>query len=575
MIKKRAAGNERRARNIIWNAAGHYDIEPAFMAYFPDGAPDYYFDMVIGLVYKWLDAGRLEEFFESYSSDRRSDEFDAFLWLGLGNCVYEKELSERPVIQGMRKDRAGLFFKKQQTLSRQQMMYQSMPVYTQQEIRWSGVLGRRMPIMSAREKRMSEDLMFSGGLDTDGVTEAMERFLFDHFKVSSDKGMKKKEGLHFVNRILRHEHRRKDSLLVRTGSGKGNHPKAVSLKHTGLGRFTGIKEEDTLYIREIFGECRISERELALIENEACTGGNELCRLWIAESGGNTEGEGQSREAAEIRKSRALQRKRNEKYAEERAALIRSSVRILSAHIDTVLSSYLKHLPEKAKAGRIRPEIAYRIPLVRDTAVFLKDGDETESELEADILLDASQSRMHSQEVLSSEAYIIAKSLTAAGIPVRVRTFRSIRGYTVIETLKDKDDRDCRGIFSYYTGGWNRDSVAIRAAGAMGGNVLYGQDTGNRRMLLVLTDANPNDSAPFLTGDGLINMEYEGAAAVKDTADAVKELRERDMRVGAVFFGNPAHLGNVQQIYGNEYVQIRRNEQLAQGVGDLLLKMLE
>ena len=173
MIKKRAAGNERRARNIIWNAAGHYDIEPAFMAYFPDGAPDYYFDMVIGLVYKWLDAGRLEEFFESYSSDRRSDEFDAFLWLGLENCVYEKELSERPVIQGMRKDRAGLFFKKQQTLSRQQMMYQSMPVYTQQEIRWSGVLGRRMPIMSAREKRMSEDLMFSGGLDTDGVTEAM------------------------------------------------------------------------------------------------------------------------------------------------------------------------------------------------------------------------------------------------------------------------------------------------------------------------------------------------------------------------------------------------------------------
>ena len=88
-----------------------------------------------------------------------------------------------------------------------------------------------------------------------------------------------------------------------------------------------------------------------------------------------------------------------------------------------MLSSYLKNLPEKSKAGRIRPESAYRIPLVNDMAVFLKDGDQTEAELEADILLDASQSRMHSQEVLSSEAYIISKSLMTAGIPVKVHAF--------------------------------------------------------------------------------------------------------------------------------------------------------
>lgn len=566
MIKKRTTGNERRARNIIWNAAGRYDMEPAFMAYFPDGTPDYYFDMVIGLVYKWLDADKLETFFDSYSSDRRSDEFDAFLWLGLENCVYEKEFSERPVIDKMRTDRAELFFKNQQTLSRQQMMYQSMPVYTQQEIRWSEILGRRAPLMSAREKKMAESLRFSGKLDMDGVTEEMERFLFDYFRYTANAG-EKKERSHIISRVLRHERRRKDSLIVRTGTGEGNHPRAVSLKHAGLGRFAGIKEEDTGYIKEIFGECRIPERELALIENEVCTGGNEMCRLYFAGSGTAGAGEGKSREALEIRKSRDLQKDRNEKYISERAALIRSSIRTLSAHIDTILSSYLKHLPEKAKAGRIRPELAYRIKLVNDSAVFLKDGDETEPEITADILLDASQSRMHSQEALSSEAYMIAKSLVTAGIPVRVYAFRSIRGYTVIETLKDTDDRECRGILSYYSGGWNRDSVAIRAMGAL-------ERHENKRILLILTDANPNDSAPFMTRDALINREYEGAAAVKDTADAVKELREEGVKVGAVFFGNPAHLGNVQQIYGNEYVQIRRDEQLAQGVGDLLLKML-
>lgn len=573
MIKKRTTGNERRARNMIWNAAGNYDLEPVFMAYFPDGSPDYYFDMVIGLVYKWLNGDLLESFFETYSSDRRSDEFDAFLWLGIENCVFEKELVERPMIRNMRKERAELFFRKQQTLSKQQMMYQSMPVYTQHEIRWSAVLGRKMPLMTAREKKMSADLMFSGELDTSGLIESMKRFLFDHFKYTGNKGAEK-DGHHLMRRMLRHEHRRKDSLLVRTGTGKGSHPRAVSLKHTGLGRFSGIKEEDTSYIREIFGECRISERELVYLENEVCAGGNEMCRLWISGIGAEPAGEGKNREAAEIRKSRIRQRERNEEYARDRATFLRSSIRTLSSHIETVLSSYLKHLPEKSKAGRIRPEIAYRISLINDTAVFWKEGEETEAELEADILLDASQSRMHSQEVLSAEAYIIAKSLISAGIPSRVYSFRSIRGYTVIETLKERDDRECRGVLSYYTGGWNRDSVAIRAVGALGRNDLYGRYEGEKRMLLVLTDANPNDSAPFLSADGMINREYEGAAAVKDTADAVKELREQGMKVGAVFFGNPAHLGNVQQIYGNEYVQIRKNEQLAQGVTDLLLKML-
>ena len=40
--------------------------------------------------------------------------------------------------------------------------------------------------------------------------------------------------------------------------------------------------------------------------------------------------------------------------------------------------------------------------------VFLKDGEETEPEICVDLLLDASQSRMHSQEVLSAEAVSIS-----------------------------------------------------------------------------------------------------------------------------------------------------------------------
>jgi hypothetical protein len=123
MIKKQYSGSARRARNIIWNAAGRYDFDPPFMAFFANGHPDQYFNMVAGLVQKWLDMPRLWDFFLSYEGDRRSDEFDDYLWLGLENCVYEKELPERPILTQLRKERAERFYQEQQTLSRQQMEF--------------------------------------------------------------------------------------------------------------------------------------------------------------------------------------------------------------------------------------------------------------------------------------------------------------------------------------------------------------------------------------------------------------------------------------------------------------------
>ena len=57
------------------------------------------------------------------------------------------------------------------------------------------------------------------------------------------------------------------------------------------------------------------------MENEVCTGGNEPCRLWFADSVAGHDAYGQSREAAEIRLSRMRQRERNEAYLKERRLL--------------------------------------------------------------------------------------------------------------------------------------------------------------------------------------------------------------------------------------------------------------
>lgn len=569
MIKKQYSGSARRARNIIWNAAGRYDFEPLFMAFFPNGDPDHYFNMVAGLVQKWLDMPRLWDFFESYSADHRSDEFDDFLWLGLENCVYEKELPERPILKELRRKRAELFYKEQQAMTRQQMEYQSMPVYTQQEARWASCCDRRPPLLSPREKRMAQALRFSGDLDTDGVLDAMRDFLQTFFRYTPGESEDLRREPNALTRLLfRHERKRRDRLLVRAGTGEGNHPKAVQQRHAGLGRHVGPTEEDETYIRAVFGRPMLSDGEMRILENELCVGVDEGCRLWI------TRGDKDAtldQDALEVRESAEKQRARNEQYLTDNAALIQSAVRALSTRIDTIFSSYFKHLPEPAKAGKIRPEQAWRLPVLDDARVFLKDGEEMEPEICVDLLLDASQSRMHSQEVLTTQASVIARSLSKLHIPVRVVTFRSVRSFTVLEVLKEFRQSDCRGLACYYAGGWNRDGLAIEALGRMDDDAAM---QGRTRILLVLTDASPNDSTPLAASGLMLPKEYEGAPAVKAAEDAVKALRARGVKVGAVFHGNSSHLENVHQIYGHAYVRIRKASQLAQGVSDLLLMLL-
>ena len=169
MISHSRQDASRRALNIIWNAAGRYNFEPPFLAFRSDGTSDSYFNMMIGLADKWLGSSGLESFFRLYSGCREAAEFDELLWLGLENCLFEKEVRERPVLLRLRRERGEQFFRDQQQMSRQQMQLQSMRVYDQQQARWAFVTGRPLPLMNQRGKALAEALRFSGDLASRGV----------------------------------------------------------------------------------------------------------------------------------------------------------------------------------------------------------------------------------------------------------------------------------------------------------------------------------------------------------------------------------------------------------------------
>ena len=581
MIKQHYSGASRRALNLIWNAAGRYDFIPSFTAFHANGQPDDYFNTVIGLTDKWLGLGEVAAFFDSFRAHRRAEEFREFLWLGIEHYVYEKEAPERAALPALRRQRGEAFFREQQTLSEQQMALQSMPVYRQQQYRWASVTGRPLPLLRSRERRMAQDLELSADLDAEEVMEALSAFLKDHFGYDPGTAMAaapRLPRLHLLSEWNAGRSSAKgDVLIIRTGTGQGDPANAVAV-HWDSPRTTARSrrriQEDMDYIRSVFGESILPEEELRHAESLLCTGRDAGCRLWVTRGSAGEQEEPLPedrklrQEALDVRRRREKQKAGSIRWYDAHRLLIRESVKKLSSELEVLLSSFLKGLPEQAKAGRLQTERAYRCAVLRDPRIFVRDGDDPDLTIRVDLLLDASQSRMNSQERIAAEASIIARSLMNNRVPVRVTAFRSLRGCTVLEQLKTFSETSCDGIMRYCAGGWNRDGLALKFM-----DYLIHEDphTDDLRLLLILTDASPNDTI----ADSAFGKNYEGNDAVEDAAAAVKQLRSGGILTAAVFHGSTSHLENVYRIYGSDYVRVMSLQQFSTGVFDLLQKMLQ
>ena len=586
MLRRHYSGEQRRALNMIWNAAGRYDIDPPFMAFNTDGSADFYMNNVIGLVCKWLDMQKISRFFDSYGESARADRFDEICWLGLENCVYEKEQQQRPILEKLRKAHADVFFRNMQTLSRQEMMTQNARVFEQQEARWAFVSGRKLPVLTPAAKSLYQALQLPGSLSTDEVIDHLQDILIRYFRFSdfSLNGVKNGTPVssvfgNLLRKVLHREVKHVDSAVVRMGfSGdsqpdKDVHSASLKEKHDSL-----QSDEDRDYIEACFGRNIYNDQDMHLLENELCTGPHSLCRLWFTK-GEPSDAQSRFEDARRAARQAQEQKEKNLEYFNKSSAMIASGIRRLSAQIETIIQSYAQPLPETSRAGRLNASRAWRMKAVNDPYVFTRPGDQIENDLSVDLLLDASASRLGSQSVIAAQAYIITSSLQKCGIPVQVSAFRSLRGYTVFQILKDYKEKDVRKLSAYYAAGWNRDGLALRAAATQMrrqnvNNAVYGsENTG--RILIILTDAHPDDSTKMPPDDGSPFMrEYDGYAALMDTAQTVQQLRREGVHVAAVYLGTNTYMENVHTIYGKEFVRIQKIEQLAAGVSELLQMIL-
>ena len=184
--------------------------------------------------------------------------------------------------------------------------------------------------------------------------------------------------------------------------------------------------------------------------------------------------------------------------------------------------------------------------------------------------MDASSSRKQMQEQIAAQAYVLAESLGQCGIPVQIYSYCSIRGFTVMRLFQSYDETvRSDALFHSVAAGNNRDGLALRAAGHL-------METGSkaRKILLVLTDASPQDDQDAGEGAFYKNKEYTDLLAVQDTAREVRALKQKGIQVIGIFMGSPRGGQVAGEIFGRELVKIRNIGEFSGAVGRILREVI-
>ena len=569
------SAQQRRILNLIWASAGDYGFEPLFMAFTTDKKPDYYMNCMVGFVHKWYGDEMPRRLFDSWAGDRRQSALDDLTWLALENAAYERELAERPALADLRRDHAQQFFDQEYLLSRQEWMAKNQLVYTMQSARWKEVLGQRPPLLSSREQQLHRELLCSGSLTATELEQAIRRLARTYLgfdgTVQSDSPFRKQ--LHrslspLLERAIPRKLVRTDNLKISPSLSGSDRDEAIPVTFAGGHirlRSRASDQRDRQYIEACFGRSRFSAQDQLRMDQALCTGKHFGCHLWITD--GAPSGQPLSAEVQTLMTQAAEQEQRNRQYYADCLDLHRNAVRRLTEQIHNCILIHQRTDADVTRRGRLDGSRVWREAILEDDRVFTRWNEEPHPCFTVDLLLDGSASRLRSQETIAAQGYILSQSLTQCGIPVRVSSFCSLRGYTVLRVLKDFGQRDSSPVFRYFASGWNRDGLALRGLGRL----LEAAPSGQGHLIVLLTDASPSDSRKVPpTPDFPVSREYDGQTGIDDTADEIRVLRRRGIRVAAVFMGVNSSVPAAKQMFGKDLVRIQRMDQLATAAGQLI-----
>ncbi len=567
---------QRRAANQVWNAANAYDFEPIFLAQHTDGSPALYMNCVVGLVHKYYGDSVVRSLFDTWSGDIHQAMLDDLTWLYLEHIVYTKELPQRPILADLRLAYAKDFFGQEYKLSRQEWMAKNQLVYTMQASRWSSVLERKQPILTPREKSLVNALSPHQIPEPDQLQAAVLA-IYKHFLLFDGQIHRKKAlRLHVTGKLAELLIKTMPTQLVKTDRVTVTRSSLADplqedgfLQKKSRAQVT-LKQhasQDRAYIESCFGRSLYTPEQLRRAEQELCTGNHLGCHLWFTD-GAPSQNIAPTAEAKHLMEQAELQTMRNRAYYSKNIDLHRSAIVRLTEQIRNCMLVHQQPHACLSRCGKLDTAHVWRAPLLQDNRIFLQAEEENQPLFTVDLLLDASASRLHCQEMLAAQGVILAQSLLACRIPVRVSSFCSLRGYTILHILKPFDAKNSQSIFQYFSSGWNRDGLVMRAAGDF---LTVFPGPASLHLIIILTDASPNDSLRVqASAENPFGHDYGDAFGVQDTAAEVRALRAKGFHVSAIFMGESSTASNASAIYGKEFARIKGIDQLAKAAGLLI-----
>lgn len=562
---------KQRASNIIWNAAENYAFKPDFEAYDREGKAQLYWNYIIGAVNKYYDYAQIQAFLNVFQGNPNHVFYESLAWIGLENCAYQKGLIDRPVLKELRLDYARKVLQKADAPS---LYYLVDEVKNAHFLR---VLGEQ-PVMRDQVREILDDLELDASLNTGQIIHRLNDLISLHF--IHNKNLKQNP---LLNAIFSSKNRLRFGnpfwKLMDTGKasavGNFNSSEKKEIQKSKFFQWQSIREyqenKGRAFIQSFYGVSLLSDGQTKELENILCTGNHRNCRLHFTHGEFATE-LAETRPGAEHKKAIMTQREKNHRAYQKHSARNNTQILKLTHTIKNAMLLNLEVSPARAQTGRLVSSKVWRAIAANDDKVFLKYPMDDKSNLGVDILLDASCSQIDRQEIISSQGFIIAESMSRSRIPVKVYSFCTNRNFTVFNLFREYQETwNNEKIFNYYASGCNRDGLGIRTALHMMQRNPY-----KHKVLIILTDGKPMDPQGMLVnGSHPGNQFYADAPAVKDTATEVRTGQMVGVSILCVFTGLDEDIPAAKKMYGNNLVRIKTPEAFADVLGVLMQNQLK
>ena len=564
----------KRAKNFIWASAEDYELNPLYLAFSHDGKADTYLNIIIGLSYKWYDGAQLEEFFNVLGG-KDKELFEGLFWIGLEKVLFKKEKDYRMALTDLRVEYAKETVRRFKKYTDNSLIEKIRYGYCRQ------ILGKESNL-SAEEEELLSEFDFSNDMTTEQIIGKTKKILSEKFSYTPSL-KKNKEGVYFLQKVLSpfRSVGKVSATYVRTK--KYDEPTGFNEGKTGVLKkgknyllqfsLNGNPKYALEYVQSTFGKNMYNDFENQRIEEKLCTGKHKESHLLFTK-GKKYNLKEQSRELPkkeikeilEFRRECKNQYEKNKEYFEKNRPVYKNSINRLSEKLRITLDSEREIFPLMSNHGKINGGKIWQALYVDNPRVFEKKEQEDKSGFSVDIMIDGSSSRKNSQEFIAAQVYVLAKRLERCNIPCQIYSYCSIRGYTVLRIFKDYSEQKAgKEIFKYVAAGNNRDGLALKGAGH-----LMEHSPKGKRILVVLTDASPQDDQSAMEGAFYKNNEYTDELAIKDTEKEIHNLKSNNIQVIGIFMGSERGTIAAKEIFGKDFVKIETIHQFSDAVGRIL-----